>query len=100
MVKGKTYLHRHMLLRESKRQRRWQHSASKDSLDLNKKRQYHHSQGQLQSDLENVLKTEGDLSTIFLHLSHGSCFLQTWRKQINMWGKGMLLALASFLSLK
>lgn len=74
IVKGKAYPPRDLLLRESKRWRRWQHPASWDSLDLNNKRQYHHSQGHFQSDLENVLKAH-DLSTIFLLLSQGSCFL-------------------------
>lgn len=75
IVNGKTYLHKDVLLRESKRQRKWQYPLRWDSLDLNNKRQNHHSQGFLQSELKNALKAEGGFSTILLPLSHGGCFL-------------------------
>lgn len=90
---------RDVLLTESKRWR-WEHQASWDILDLNNKRQYHHSEGDFQSDWKDALKTEDGLPTISALLFHGGFFLKTWRKHASCGEKRRLLALTSSASLK
>lgn len=75
-------------------------SSFLDVLELNNKRQYHHSQGGFQSHWKNALKAEDGLSTFPAVLFHVSFFLKTWRKRASSGEKRKPPALISSPSIK